>query len=216
MNYDLDSAFLYGESIFTTCKVVSGDIHDWDQHLDKLLDGARKYFFQENVRDLKKEIIEKLDIEGFTGAIRITIFKDKNGKVSNNFSRRLMNSFAKNPVSLKLVKRVQSEHLDEFKIGSYGKEFYLKRLMAKEGFDDILFYGEGKIFETSVANIFFRKGDKTFTPKSGIYKGITREKLITKFNVIEKDIGLDEIDSFDEVYLGSSLFEKVLVKEIRE
>jgi 4-amino-4-deoxychorismate lyase len=87
--------------------------------------------------------------------------------------------------------------------------------MAKEGADDVLFYGEGKVFETTVANIFFRKGDETFTPKSGIYKGITREKLLKKNTVIERDIFVSELDSFDEIYLGSSLYEKVLVKEIK-
>jgi branched-subunit amino acid aminotransferase/4-amino-4-deoxychorismate lyase len=214
MDYDLDSAFLYGESIFTTCKVVSGDIYDWDEHLEKLLDGVRNYFFEESTLKIKSEIVQKLDIKAFTGAIRFTVFKNKDQELAVNFSRRSMSKFEKKPVILKLVKRVQSELLDEFKVGSYGKEFYLKRLMAQEGADDILFYGEGKVFETSVANIFFRSGATTFTPKSGIYKGITREKLIEKYNIIEKDILVSELDSFDEIFLGSSLYEKVEVKEI--
>lgn len=217
MNYNLDSAFLHGESIFITCKVVSGDIYDWDRHFIRLLDGVQKYFGYDEVKALNKEILESLKqapLIDLSGALRVTVFKGADSSLKFNIATKPMQSFVKKDVVLKLVKRVQSGLLDEFKIGSYGKEFYLKRLAQKSGADDILFYGEGKIFETSVANIFFRKGTETFTPQSGIYKGITREKLIENHGVVERDIHLSEVDCFDEIYLGSSLYEKVNVKKI--
>ena len=214
MNKDLNSAFLYGESIFTTCKVVSGDIYDWSIQLKRLFDSAHKFYSDKSLGYLEERIVETVDVDGFTGALRITIFKDFNSDLDFKISKRKIVNFEKEPVVLKLVKRVQSELLDEFKIGSYGKEFYLKKIIAKDGVDDILFFGEGKVFETSVANIFFRKEKTLFTPQSGIYKGLTRSKLIKRENVVQKDILLEELDSFDEIFLVSSLYEKVIVKDI--
>jgi len=214
MDSNINSAFLYGESIFITCKVVSGEIYDLDRHLAKLHDSVHKYFFTSINKKLEEKILSSLVFDSFTGALRVTIFKDIDGDLDAHISKRILDSFEKKPVRLKLIKRVQAKELDDFKVGSYGKEFYLKRLFAKEGIDDVLFYGEGKIFETSVANIFFRKDGKLITPRSGIYKGLTREKIIMSQEVEQRDVSVDELDSFDEIFICSSLYEKVNVQEI--
>ncbi len=210
----LTPAFLRGETIFTTCKVISGEIYDWNLHLERLIDGAKRYFFKENLSSLKNEINSKLDIGEFTGAVRVTIFRTENDELDFCFSRREISKFEKAPVRLKLTPRLQSPLLDDLKIGSYGKELYLQKLATKEGFDDVLFCGEGKIYEASVANIFFRKADEIFTPKEGIYKGLSRQKLIAAKKVIERDILVEEIHDFDEIFLANSLYDKISVVEI--
>ena len=232
MYYDLNMsenyktpAFLYGESIFTTLRMESGSIIELERHIDKLINDACGYFFlssRESIRKKVNQVIPKLEA---SGALRITISAPKRESLMGQFNEdelivstsfRELNLSNNKPVRLKLAKRVQDEKLCDFKIGSYGKELYLKRLAINEGFDDVLFYGEGKVFETSTSNIFFRKGDTLFTPKSGIYKGLTRAKIIDSGNIIEKDISLDDIQNneFDEIFLCNSIYERIVVEHI--
>jgi branched-subunit amino acid aminotransferase/4-amino-4-deoxychorismate lyase len=219
-------AFLYGESIFTTIRVENGSRIDLKRHLDKLLNDATGYFFlssNDSIRTKVNQIIPELKL---SGALRITIFAPKREELIGGIfseedliittSFREIDLYNDKPVKLKLAKRLQDEKLCDYKIGSYGKELYLKRLAILEGFDDVLFYGEGKIFETSTSNIFFRKGNSLFTPKTGIYKGLTRSKIIASGNVIEKDITLEDIKTidYDEIFLCNSIFEKRVVEGI--
>jgi branched-subunit amino acid aminotransferase/4-amino-4-deoxychorismate lyase len=232
MYYDLNMsenyktpAFLYGESIFTTCRVESGSVIDLERHINKLIDDAKSYYFLASTESIRKKVNQVIPKLEASGALRITISAPKRDGLIGKFagkemivttSFRELNLSVHKPVRLKLAKRVQDEKLCDFKIGSYGKELYLKRLAINAGFDDVLFYGEGKVFETSTSNIFFRKGDSLFTPKSGIYKGLTRAKIIDSGNIIEKDISLVDIQNneFDEIFLCNSIYERIVVEDI--
>ncbi len=220
---NFSSAFLYGSSVFSTAKVEGGVIIDWRAHVKRLLVGIKKYYFLDSTENLAKKLSQIHAPKDFTGAIRVTVFvansKSMDQKILENdldisVNLRKIASFEREPIVLKLCKRLQSSELDELKIGSYGKEIYLRKKAKALGADDILFYGEGLVFETTIANIFFRKGDQVYTPKSGIYKGLTREKLIDNAGVIEKDIHINEIENYDEIFTASSLFDRVVVKEI--
>ena len=111
------------------------------------------------------------------------------------------------PVRLMAFKRMQDENLDSFKIGSYGQSFYLKRLAISKGYEDILFVDNENIYEASSSNIFFKKGDTFITPKSGIYKGLIREKRIGKEsqNIEVRDVLISELAGFDSCFLTNSI-----------
>jgi branched-subunit amino acid aminotransferase/4-amino-4-deoxychorismate lyase len=222
---DQNPAFLYGESIFTTCKVESGSIIELKEHINKLLSDARSYYFLTSTSLIRTKINDSIPKLKCSGAFRISIsapkreglicdFHEADMIVSVSF-RELDLSLTK-PARLKMAKRVQDDKLCDFKIGSYGKELYLKRLAMIDGFDDVLFFGEGKIFETSTSNIFCKKGNTLFTPRSGIYKGLTRSKIINTQNTVERDISIDEIlnNEFDEIFLCNSIYERVIVEGI--
>ena len=212
-------AFLYGESIFTTIKVVNGNAVDLSEHIDKLFLDAVGYFNVENLSTLERKLKNELKISDFTGALRITIFANTRDSLTSTFCEDDLNfcfstrkiDFSKNTeVTLKLIERVQAPELCQFKVGSYGKELWLKRKLNEQAIDDALYFGNGKVFETTTSNIFFVKDNLTFTPKSGIYKGLTRKKI----KAIEKDILVEDILNYDEIYIGNSLFEKIKVKKI--
>ncbi len=217
-------AFLYGESIFTTMRVENGTLIDKKVHIDKLICDAKGYYNLLSTEAIYQKINE-LDLSFVSsGALRLTIsapsrdsllgkFDDNELTVSTHF--RELDLSVQKSVKLKLVKRVQDEIMCQFKVGSYGKELFAKRLAMKDGFDDVLFYGEDKVFETSTANIFFRKGDNLFTPKSGVYKGLTRKKILEQRNATETSILVSDLNTYDDIFLCNSLYEKISVVEIK-
>jgi putative transposase len=75
---------------------------------------------------------------------------------------------------------------------------------------ELLLTSEGKITEGSRSNIFFIKGQKIYTSKAeNVLKGITRKKIIglcekLKLELIEKEILIDELNSFEAAFLSGT------------
>lgn len=218
----LSPAFLYGESVFTTCLVKNGIIEDFQDHFDQLVSNVTDYYFlaKDSVEKFIKNSLEKKNFED--GVLRITISAKPRSKLIQSFKvDDLLVTYSirevgpsKENLKLKVIKRLQDPLLDQLKVGSYGQRMYLKRLLQSQGYDDALFVGEGKVFETSTSNIFFIKNDKLITPASGIYLGITRKKIIEKEDVEVRDVLIDEISSFDGAFLTNSVSKKVSVSSI--
>ena len=216
---DLSSypAFLYGESVFTTCLVKNGQIDLWQEHLNRLVENTLEYYFLDKkfekvLTDRIKKQVENFSLED--GALRITVTTGARVKLLAPISfedleivlsSRSMTQ-KNEPLKLKTVFRMQDPILDQLKISSYGKEFYLKKLAFNEGYDDILFVDDKKVYEASTSNIFFIKGEKIITPASGIYKGIIRNIVINQNEVEVRDVWLEELEQFNAAFLTNSLF----------
>jgi branched-subunit amino acid aminotransferase/4-amino-4-deoxychorismate lyase len=89
------------------------------------------------------------------------------------------------------------------------------RKAADAGADDALLLSvDGSIAETSISNIFWKRGDRIYTPSrpTGILPGITRNRLIIFFNtefnsfVVEEGEYLPEtLDDAESVWVTNSL-----------
>ena len=84
----------------------------------------------------------------------------------------------------------------------------VSRLLSSTGvFEIILFDRDGKITEGSKSNIFFIKDDTLITaPSDTILPGITRKYVIEiseklGIRIEYRNVGIDELDSFDSVFL---------------
>lgn len=85
----------------------------------------------------------------------------------------------------------------------------------KEGAVDVLFYNEkGHLLESAIANFFAVKGERIFTPKEGILKGVTRDLVLSLVPVEECTLFFDEIPTFDGAFLTSSNKEVMPVVQI--
>jgi branched-subunit amino acid aminotransferase/4-amino-4-deoxychorismate lyase len=213
----IEPAFLYGESVFTTCLIENGVIQLWPEHQAQLLNNAKTYFFLSNeiVEKLSQDlvlVITSIDLSE-KKVMRVSVFESAMGEYSIKINFR---KFVLPPQALKLKTfiRTQDQLLDDLKIGSYGKEFYLKKLAKNLGFDDCLFCDEKYIYETTTANIFFTRGDEIFTPKSRIYKGILRQKIINYNKVQERDIFVDELSDFDGAFISNSILKFFPIQQI--
>ena len=78
----------------------------------------------------------------------------------------------------------------------------------KNGYDEVIFLNEkGFVTEGSISNIFIVKDKKIHTAKveSGLLPGVVRKFVIDKFEVIEKEIVIEDLFNADELFITNSL-----------
>jgi 4-amino-4-deoxychorismate lyase len=73
--------------------------------------------------------------------------------------------------------------------------------------DDILIVKRGHVTDASYSNIIFSKAGKWYTPWSALLKGTQRQKLIDQNKIIEEEIRLEDIASFDTFKLINAMLE---------
>lgn len=73
--------------------------------------------------------------------------------------------------------------------------------------DDVLIVKRGFVTDTSYCNIVFRKGKRWLTPWSALLKGTQRQKLLERNIIVEEDIRLEDISSFESFKLINAMIE---------
>ncbi|MEM4182087.1 MAG: branched-chain amino acid transaminase [Candidatus Pacearchaeota archaeon] len=131
------------------------------------------------------------------------------------------------PIKVKVskIKRISPSSLKtEAKIcGHYVNSILASLEIKKEGYDEaILLDDKENIAEGPGENIFIVKSEKIFTPKLGpILPGITRDSVIKiskdlGYEVIEKDISLEELFSCDEAFFTGTAAEVTPIGSIND
>ncbi|MDF5689927.1 aminotransferase class IV [Aquirufa aurantiipilula] len=77
----------------------------------------------------------------------------------------------------------------------------LKKVAEHPEADDIIFSKQGKLQDSSIANLAFKKGDKWFTPKEPLHWGTTRRRLIDEKILEEIDIWETELSDYSHICL---------------
>jgi 4-amino-4-deoxychorismate lyase len=103
--------------------------------------------------------------------------------------------------SLKLIELENESYLNKYEDRGFIDAHY----KSKESYDDVLFYRDNKILDTSYCNIAFYNGKKWLTPKEPLLRGTMREQLIAKGKIIKKDISIHEISSFKKARLFNAM-----------
>jgi branched-chain amino acid aminotransferase len=115
---------------------------------------------------------------------------------------------------LTLMTTPASRLLPQIKSTSYAAALVALQEARASGYDDILYTNESSILEASTSNIFFVKGEEIITPSEGVLEGVTRGVILKEFNVTCRPIKQDELASFDEAFLTSSVREIVPIYKI--
>jgi len=231
-----DHGFLYGDGVFDTVAAINGKIWWLEEHIDRLLEGCNK--LEINHDWSKKELIKlceqtfqeneetngRLNIIITRGTGEITIYDSKECKPNliicctkinfppeelyNDGARLITNNIDRIMPSVKNLNFLPS-------VISYYN--------AKErGFDDALFINSNKnISEGTTFNIFIIKKGILITPKNNILNGVTREKVIDLakkigYEVIEKEIKLEEVYNSDEVFITGTTKRVVPIIQIND
>jgi 4-amino-4-deoxychorismate lyase len=93
----------------------------------------------------------------------------------------------------------------EFK---YSDRKSIDRLCGLKGpCDDILIIKRRHVTDSSYSNIVFRKGNRWYTPWSALLKGTQRQKLLEENKIIEEEIRIEDIRSFDTFKLINAMLE---------
>ncbi|MGX9756298.1 aminotransferase class IV [Clostridioides difficile] len=214
----------FGIGLFETIKVKDGIAIDLDTHIDRMLNSItcldlninyeKRFLIDKIVKYIKKEnIINK--------ALRITVFDE-----GYNISIRAIpyNKDAYNKgFKLTISPIVRGDSLIyRHKTTNYFENIYTKNIANKNGYNDGIFINsEGVILECSMSNIFFIRGNKVYTPSSKlpILNGTIKKRIIKicdelHIELVENEINISEISSFDFVFVTNSLMGAMKVTEI--
>lgn len=217
----VSSSTLYGKGIFTTIAVYNGQPFLWEKHWKRLTENASRLSidisgYPENlVEKSLHNLIEKNKI--INARSRLTFLDESSGelwKVEDEAKVSLLMLTAE----LRHVTEKLSLNVSPYPINSrsplvntkscnYLENIYAISEAKKKGFDEAIRLNEkGEIVSVCMANIFWIKDGKIFTPAldTGALCGTTRELITEKFDVYEVSSRLPEINEADTVFITSA------------
>lgn len=177
----------------TIC-IKNGLPQNLDYHRMRMKATAQKFgFAAPGLPDFKTLIGKMPD----TGKIRCSIvYRDKIESVT------LIPYSPKKVGSLKLV------HADIDYSSKFSDRAALNKLLEqKEDCDEILIVKNGFITDTSYTNVVFENRQGFFTPDTPLLEGTKRQKLLGNKIIIETAISLENLHTFDKVYLINAMLD---------
>lgn len=238
----VNSAFYYGTGCFETLRAEQGALIWFHEHAERLFSGLDYLGVPKSMQPLKatleKEIeslINSNQLEDSTAKIRIQVsFLEKNGYAVDpnpGIIQLITAERIKQPASPLHLKTVKTTTVPasckppQFKMCNmlhYRDAWRVARNMGAD--DGILLSTGGFVAETSVANLFWKRGDTVFTPSLScdILPGIIRSKVIEcagsveKMEVTEGEFSVSELMKADTVWCTNSSFEICPVRKIND
>ena len=236
-------AFLYGDSVFETIKVVKNKALFWEEHYLRLMSSMRilkieipNEFTPDYLESQIKKTISSIS-ETFTGRVRLTVFREGEGLYlpKSNQASFVINSFQNEVFSFETKFKtykvdiykdylIQSNLLSNLKTSNRLINV-IGSIYAKEnGLDNCILLNENKLVtEFLNGNIFLVKDNVVKTPpiNSGCLNGVMRNKIIELINkiplleIFEKDFSAYEIISSQEVWVSNSISGIIPVSQYR-
>lgn len=195
---------MYGESVFTTMRVVNGILQDWEMHFERLRNSVEFVYGpfpgDNNWIPLLRDRLENAltDIEG-NNVLRLTLFREQQGRgllsnpllSVNDLKMHLhevpfdpaLNSTEERKWRLRTcpVAGKPSWWPSYLKAGHYLNTILSQKIYLQKDDDDLLFLSDkNTILETSVSNIFIVSHGRLYTPPCGpdVLEGVMRRKVL--------------------------------------
>ena len=220
-------AFLYGDSVFETLRIIDNKIVFWEDHYFRLMSSMRiirldipdNYtpdFLQKNILKLHKMVSKN----GHS-RIRINVFRFSEGKYTpdNNKSSFMISCNEISSPEFKInngkyvVDLYKDYYLDNQLISSIKTNNKIINVVAsiyakENGLNNCVLLNKDKMVAEFInSNIFIIKNDQIFTPtiKSGCLNGVLRKNLInilkkSSYSISERDISTFDLTQSDEVF----------------
>ena len=119
---------------------------------------------------------------------------------------------------IKVLTHEYVRDIPEIKTTDYKHLLYLQSELKKQNAKDVLFVKDGIISELSRSNVFVFKGNMLITPKENILKGITRKTILEiaqkQYEIVERNITLEELLTADEVFTTSTTKKVLTISQI--
>ncbi len=233
---------MYGESVFTTMRMVGGIIQDWELHFDRLHKGVEFVYGPFSDTDdwvalLQRKLEEHLVELSSDSIVRLSVYLAPKGRtplrtgpicvsdlriqvdVSPLSQHRPENRIALRTCTAAARPQWWPSYL---KAGSYLETILSQKLFLQKGDDDLLFLSStNTVLETSVANIFFvhRKRLSTAPLGPNVLEGVMRRKVLNMADavfdsVVEAETTLEELHLADAVFGANSVRGLFLVDRI--
>ena len=223
----------YGDGLFETIKMINGKLLFEDDHFARLWKGLKALEFEIpknlTVDFLQKEMTALAQKNGHANAarIRLNIVRGDGGlyDAKNHLPNYIIQSWPLAPsngewnsnglvLGIYEAAKKSCDLLSNLKHNNY-LPYVLAALKAKsqKWNDAIILNTNGRICDTTIANIFIVKDGAVFTPslQEGCVAGVMRRVVIQQvlksgIDLIEKEISISELLAADEVFLTNSIY----------
>jgi len=223
----LDRGFLFGDGVFTTIKVEGSIPLFLTDHLNRLRSSCHFFgieFYDPGFPDIIDRLLEKNRLANARVKIIISRGIDLRNRIVNysggtpTITVQALPLALDPPQPLKLcvAKEVRgNESIYHHKTTSYLQNLHHKTTARERGFDDaVILNWEGKVLETSTANLFFIFGESIITPprELPLLDGIMRQQLLSQkmignYQVIEDYLTKNDFKKIDAAFVTSAIVE---------
>lgn len=214
-------SLLYGKGVFTTIAVRGGECVFWEKHWRRLVSNAD--VLEIDLSGLAEEsissaIAETLRLDGIVdGRVRVSFLDESTSPLWNlDPVKKTSISIVTGPnrPTLSELRLTVSPHRINSTSPLVGikSSNYLEPLLSldeakRRGFDEAIRLNErGEIASACMANVFWLKGGKLFTPslKTGCLPGTTREFILENLACEEVEAYADELLAAEAIFLSSA------------
>jgi branched-chain amino acid aminotransferase len=231
----------FGDGLFETIKSINGQLEFIDEHFARLWKGMQvlqfnipKHFTPDHLQSEITGLLKKNKHQK-TARIRITVFRGDGGLYdpTNHTPNYLVQTWAlpddtgkwnSNGLVLGIYPEVRKscDILSNLKHNNF-LPYVMAALYAKQQKwnDALLLNTEGRLCDTTIANIFLIKDETVYTPSlpEGCIAGVMRKNVISHFNagnqkIIERRLSIDDLKEADEVFLTNSIYNMRWVQNI--
>jgi 4-amino-4-deoxychorismate lyase len=179
--------------LLETMMIVDGSVRNAKYH-NARMNNSRRALFQSSdeldVRDLPK------GANGLRGLIRCRLI------YAETILAVSYEPYIRQPIrSLRLVRRDEISYPYKFEDRSQLAE----ALQYRNGCDDILIVKQGKITDTSFANVLFFRENVWITPAEPLLKGTMRASLLDRGMIVEDEVRTADLKNFSQIMLINAL-----------
>jgi branched-chain amino acid aminotransferase len=224
-------AFKYGDGLFETIRVVKGEIPLADYHFKRLFRGMNQLKIARGILTrefLTHQILELCQTNNclVKSRVRLQIFRNNDNTPGFIIEAVDLPDAAKGwdeigyNIDIFPGASKSADELSNLKSSNF-LPYVMADFFAKENSldDSILLNSNGRIADTSRANIFLIRNGRVFTPSltEGCVDGVMRSWLKFKLEqeIIETVVSLDDLNSATEVFLTNAIFGIRWVKSFR-
>lgn len=202
----IDSGYFFARGVFETILVKEKPLF-LEEHIKRLNNGINILKIGEAIEvEYISNIINDFNIKNCVLKIIVT---EKNILLETRELLYKSGDYLRG-FSLKVAKTIKNStsKLTYIKSMNYLENILEREEALEKGYNEVIFLNEkGYVSEGSFSNIFAVKNNVIFTPKisSGLLPGVVRNHLIKNYDVIEKEVSLDDIINADEIFITNSL-----------
>jgi branched-chain amino acid aminotransferase len=227
-----DKSYRYGDGLFETIKMINGEMPLFDLHMERLFDSIRLLEFSTSTHltaaKLKGDIISVCNKNRCTALARIRLSVSRgNGGIYEQDRDRLhylIECWPGNPATNQLNEnglvigvfphaRKSMDIYSKLKSANYLPYTMAARFAKQQQWNDsLVLNAEGNIADSSIANVFFVKGELICTPSisQGGVDGVMRRYLIAQIrnagiSMEERTVSPDEAAEADELFLTNAM-----------
>lgn len=231
---------MYGEGVFDTLRTYSGQTLFFSEHIDRLQSGLKALgidlaadFTADCLRSQIQALLAEKQLLNTAATVRLQAWRDGSRGYAPGRNETLHYTITASACpgrfefpALATVdrRRIPSQALpSEYKFTNGINYILAAREARKKGADDALMQTiDGWISETTIANIFWRRGDCVYTPgrDCDLLPGITRKMVIEliraeeQLKLITGTFELEHLLQADEIWICNSVRELLAVKTI--